>query len=102
MGTTTQLDIYGGETAHVEITKAAAPLTPCQREILRLIQNLGSVTSSQAGRIVHAHRDGGCQRCRDVDRRCRFAASDGHDAMKRLTARGIVRRHHRGLWVMAS
>lgn len=94
-----QLDIYGGETAHVEVGRAAAPFTLCQREILRMIQNFGSITSSQAGRIVHAHRAGGCRRCAAVDVRCKWAASDGCDAMKRLMARGIVRRHHRGVWV---
>lgn len=76
----------------------SAPFTPAQREILRLVQVYGTVTSTAAGRIIHAHRDGGCLRCRES--RCKFAASDGGDALKRLMARGVVRRCRPGVWVM--
>lgn len=96
----TQLDVFGGETAHVEVTKRAAPFTPCQQEILRLLRNFGSITSTQAGKIVHSHRDGGCYRCRVNDNgHCQWASSDGNDAMKRLMERGLVRRHRPGVWI---
>lgn len=99
-----QLDIYGGEAEIADVNALQAPFTPSQREILLIIRQLGSITSTQAGKIVHAHRGGqlehGCRRCKADSRgHCDFAASDGRDAMKRLRDRGIVRRPKAGLWI---
>lgn len=97
--TATQLDILGGETEHAAVMAKRHQYSTAQREILRFVQNYGAITSTQAGVIVHAHREGGCYRCRRGG--CPFLSSDGSDAMKRLRDRGLVKRHHRGLWVMA-
>lgn len=94
----TQLDIYGGETEHVEVSSQRSTFSAAQREILRFMGNYGAITSTQAGVIVHAHREGGCYRCRRGT--CPWVSSDGSDAMRRLRDRGFVKRHHRGLWVM--
>lgn len=97
---TVQLDIYGGETDHVAVLKKGAAFTPAQREILQLIARYGTVTSTAAGRIVHAHREPRCARCTDTERfgRCPWVSSDGGDALKRLMARGLVRRVRPGVW----
>lgn len=95
----TQLDFNGGETEHVEVTKKGAGFSLAQREILRFIGVYGAITSTQAGVIVHSHREGGCDRCRKGI--CPWLSSDGCDAMRRLRDRGFVKRHHRGLWVIA-
>lgn len=95
-----QLDIHGGEHEHVAVVAKRHQYSGAQREILRFIGNYGAITSTQAGVIVHAHREGGCHRCRKGT--CPWLSSDGCDAMRRLRKRGLVKRHHRGLWVMAS
>lgn len=97
--TATQLDVFGGETEHQDVNAKRHYFTPAQREILRFIQNYGAITSTQAGVIVHAHRENGCYSCRRGT--CRWVSSDGTDAMTRLRNRGLVKRHHRGLWRMA-
>lgn len=97
--TAVQLDLHGGETPHDAVIAKRHQYSGAQREILRFIQNYGAITSTQAGVVVHAHREGGCYRCRSGT--CRWLSSDGSDAMKRLRDRGLVKRHHRGLWVMA-
>lgn len=94
-----QLDVFGGETVHEEVVSQRHRYTDAQREILRFIQNYAAITSTQAGVIVHAHREGGCYSCRRGT--CPWVSSDGSDAMKRLRKRGLVKRHHRGVWVMA-
>jgi hypothetical protein len=97
--TDVQLDFDGGETANTDVVRVAAPFTSSQREILRIIRQLGAVTSTQAGRIVHGHRDPPCRRCVSTHDRCPYAASDGGDALKRLRDRGLVRRVRAGTWV---
>lgn len=68
-------------------------LTDAQREILRHIRRVGFITATEAGRIVHAHRTD-C-RCHQPGPDCRskWLASDGWDVLKRLAARGLVRRY---------
>lgn len=100
--TVDQLDIYGGHTpiADVNATDARSAYSSAQMEILRMVRLLGNLTSTQAGKIIHAHREGGCNKCRATDRgHCKWAASDGGDGMKRLAARGLVRRVREGTWV---
>jgi hypothetical protein len=96
-----QLTVDGGE----EQVSTAAPsrhasFSHAQREILRLLAERTHVTSTEAGRIVHLHREPACRHCREG--RCPWAASDGGDALKRLQARGLVRRVARGLWTARS
>lgn len=94
-----QLDFEGREhdLAEVRAETAPAPFTPSQREILRLIQTYGTITSTAAGRIVHAHREERCLRCAG-NQTCQYAASDGRDALMRLKDRGLVHRHRPGVW----
>lgn len=96
-----QLTLDGREVPHPgpDRPRMTAPLNATQREILRVISDRGYITSSHAGVLVHLARDGGQGRCRrmlsmkgDEPRCCQWAASDGGDAMKRLMARGFVRR----------
>lgn len=92
---TVQLDFDGNE---IEVMAAPAPFTPAQREILRLVRTYGTVTSTAAGKILHAHRDLRCLKCAG-NQICQYAASDGGDALKRLMERGLVRRVRTGVWV---
>lgn len=91
-----QLDIYGGEVDAPVASSKSPPLAPAQHEILRLIQTYGAITSTQAGTIVHAHRE---DRGKGKER---YRSSDGCDAMKRLKKRGLVRRARPGTWISAS
>ena len=90
-----QLTIDGREEI-VELGPSRhAPLSAAQYEILRMLSE-HDVTSSDAGRIVHAHRDPPCERCRRG--RCGFAAGDGSQALRGLEARGLARRISACLW----
>jgi len=88
--------------------RATAPLTASQREILLWIRDHGQIRSVEAGAIVHAHRTLPC--CSRYGRSrpdgigcCKWAASDGGDALKRLMGRGLVRRGDTpGVWEAAS
>jgi len=93
-----QLTLEGHEVEQESVATRRAGFTSAQREILRLVGER-DITSSEAGRIVHAHRSLPCARCRDGS--CGFAASDGSDALKRLQARGLVCRRARGVWSAA-
>lgn len=100
-----QLTLDGRE---VDLTKAPRPLNESQREILRVARSAGAIRPVNAGRIVHAHRAlryVGLHADRRSSARqlgcCRFAASDGWDALERLRKRGLVRNPSRGLWVIA-
>lgn len=89
-----QLTFDGRE---VPIDKSTAPVfSAAQTEILRAIRLYGIITSTAAGRILHAHREHGCRHCRAGE--CPYASSDGCDALKRLAERGLVRRVARGRW----
>lgn len=69
-------------------------LSPAQRDILRLAARKEGVTTSEAGRVVHAHRRGGqgCRAHRGLPPApcCLWMSSDGWDALKRLTKAGLV------------
>lgn len=92
--TETQLTFDGRE---VPIGGSRPPaFTAAQTEILRAIRLYGIITSTAAGRILHANRKYGCAGCK-ADR-CYYASSDGGDALKRLAERGTVRRVGRGRW----
>lgn len=70
-------------------------LSGVQRQILRSLANR-ELTSTEAGRIVLPHRDPPCGRCGQG--RCGFTSTDGSDVLKRLAARGLVRRIAAGRW----
>lgn len=98
-----QLTLDGRE---VDLTKAPRPLNESQREILRVARSAGAIRPVNAGRIVHAHRTGPPAELHAVrpstrSACCRFASSDGWDALQRLRKRGLVRNPSRGLWVVA-
>lgn len=77
-------------------------LSPAQRAILRAARITGGqITTSQAGKIMHAGREDGfahVQASYGQPRCCDYCSSDGSDALKRLRDRGLVRRVSRGLW----
>ena len=91
-----QLTIDGREepTSEAGIPRRA-PLSAAQLAILRALA-AGEITSTDAGRIVHAHREPPCERCRRGS--CGFASTDGSDALKRLAARALVRKVAAGIW----
>jgi hypothetical protein len=77
------------------------PLTQRQREVvklMRLAQDLGeTVRPLHVGRLMHAVRPfhvtpGDYGPC------CRYASSDGCDALRRLERRGLVAHVSRGAW----
>jgi hypothetical protein len=92
---TGQFTLDGGEETPAAVTDQRAPFTEAQMEILRLIAH-HDITSTDAGRILHAYRDNACKHCQAGT--CPYAASDGGDALKRLQKRGFVRRLAPGLW----
>lgn len=101
-----QLALDGSETPYP--MRRITPLTDRQREVIGLMRACGgSVRPVEVGRLMHAgtrHPSGlypiivdaattsGPLSC------CKFASSDGHDALRRLERRGIVERVRRGLW----
>jgi hypothetical protein len=89
-GAPCQLTLTGDEVPHPPPRPTA--LTPAQREILRALAG-GEITSSDAGAIVHAHRDPPAG-----EERHHYRSSDGRDALTRLARRGLVRRVARGRW----
>jgi hypothetical protein len=68
-----------------------SPLTPAQREILRWLNEHGTITAVKAGEIVHSYRT-------PPKVGSPYASSDGSDALKRLVARGLVDRTARGVY----
>ena len=93
-----QIDIFGGEH---DLSKRPvdpnAPMSRAQIEILRLAARPEGVRPVEAGEILHRARRLPCAEKRYHDRLqtqtgrcCRFASSDGWDALKRLKARGLV------------
>jgi hypothetical protein len=96
-----QLTLAGTEVPlNAAASHSRTPFTPAQREILRMLREHQAITSSEAGRIVHSHRTPPCRRCELGS--CAFTSTDGADALKRLRARGLVRRVARGLWRQAA
>lgn len=94
-----QLTIDGREVELAAVPSRRFPYTAAQRSILALIAQQGSITSTEAGKIVHAHRMPPCKRCNEG--KCGYVASDGGDTLKRLQARGLVRRIVAGVWEAA-
>src|SRR6516165_5864756 len=96
MTTGLQLTLDGRAELLVRTPGRLAPLTAAQRVILRALADRETIRSTEAGRIVHAHRDPPCDRCRRGC--CGFTSTDCSDALKRLAKRGLVRRIAAGLW----
>jgi hypothetical protein len=100
-----QLTIDGGEVEYRHAS-SRAPLGPAQREVMRLL-GFGSLTSTQAGSIVHGLRGSCGFGAKDTGREyrgagcCRYAVTDGSAVMRRLYDRGFVEKHS-GLWFAKS
>ena len=106
--TVTQLTLDGREVQHPAPTGVRPPLGAAQREVLRHLGLFGSITSTQAGVIVHEQRRarqgyGGCGTGAKWRSEytgagcCPYASTDGTEVMKRLKKRGYVEKHF-GLW----
>lgn len=99
---------------------ARRPFSPAQLAIMQHIDKHGSIRTVEAGVIIHRERDGKTRFARHVANNntisvlangtwrhrtrngigcCRFASTDGLEAMKRLAKRGIVQRAGRGVWI---
>lgn len=102
-----QLTIDGGAVPHERVLAGEVGLSQQQRAILRWIRAEGFVTTTQAGRLMHSMRvprgcpdrggegwnlSGRAEGC------CRFCASDGLGAMRRLLARELVDYFTPGIW----
>lgn len=112
-----QLTIDGDERPLSEVSVApAAELSRGQAEILHWMRyHGGCISPTRAGVILHRLREPptgargvGWEPCslrdsigfRFGEGCCRYAASSGNDAMKRLARRGLVERISRGTWVL--
>lgn len=86
-----QLTIYG---AHVPVGLPALQLyTDAEREVWRIARAAGAIRSTEAGRVVHAHRRNGCSGANPSARACcEYAAEDGRALCMRLVKRGLMRR----------
>lgn len=97
-----QLDIFGREVDIEEVpTARTVSLSDAQRAILRHVDEHDTITSSEAGRIIHAHRTTGrvCKgRPGVLGTCCRWMATDGTDACRRLADRKLITRKATGLW----
>lgn len=103
-GVAMQLTLDGRSVPHSQVVRHRRPLTDVQQDILRraVLNRKGWIRSVEAGNIVHAHRPrhgtspnyqaGKSLGC------CKYAASDGSEACKRLAARGLLSRIERGVW----
>ena len=124
--TAMQLTIEGEEVEYRRASRGTVPLGRAQKEVMRRL-GFGSLTSTQAGVIVHEERRfalaalrrvpianisewAGCGHgARDDEAKseyggsgcCRYAATDGAAVMKRLYDRGFVEKHA-GLWFAKS
>lgn len=56
-----------------------------QREVMRVLRELDTVTRDEAGAISHAHRGK-----HGVDDRCAYCALDGNSVLASLLKRGLV------------
>lgn len=59
---------------------------------------MGLVRPIEVGSIMHAGRPDPCDRPLVGRGCCRYASSDGFDALRRLERRGLVERVRRGQW----
>lgn len=104
-----QLNLDGGEDAG---PPRVAPLNGTQQLILGIIREQGGIRSVQAGVLVHESRGtrccmagAGADRFKGTPRAmacCAYASSDGLEALKRLEARGLIKRGKKiGMWKAA-
>lgn len=111
-----QLRLDGGEvpSAQARATSSRAiGLSTAQQGILEVIRRQGYIRPVEAGVIVHRLRNDSCSRKANEpsatgDRYkgggkgcCAFASTDGSAALKRLAARGLVKREQGGKAVAA-
>lgn len=89
-----QLTIEGRAVPHELVVELNAPLSGAQRDVLAIARREGRVATMDAGRLVHAQRHGhhACT-CPTS-----HVSSDGWSLLARLSRRGLVRHHKRGLW----
>jgi hypothetical protein len=96
----TQLGLDGSETPHP--VRAPHALTDRQRALLVYIRAHESVRPLEVGVFMHQGRPEPCVVLLDFRRMrvgcCRYASSDGVDALIRLARRGLVVRVRRGVW----
>lgn len=88
-----QLTLDGRE---VERVTRARPLTDRQCAVLRVMRAHDDVRPLLVGMLMHEGRERLCACFEGVP--CRYASSDGADALKRLARRGLVARASRGHW----
>lgn len=105
-----QLTIDGGEVpyAYAAAVRRQRPLTELQKDIIRLALLHGEVRSVEAGQLVHLHR-GRCSPIRPTRKGalgcCKYGATDGSMACRRLMRRGLLTRDESGkrpVWRPAS
>lgn len=105
-----QLRTDGTEVPYEDVLREQRRhLSRAQSEILLTVRIYGSIRASQAGVFVHAARQpphcAGGVPFADADPNrlgcCRYAASDGNAACKRLEKRGLLVKEGRGRWVGA-
>jgi hypothetical protein len=96
----TQLGLDGVETPYPPRTPRR--LSDRQRELVAYIGERELVTPTEVGVLMHQGRERRCVVLLDFRRGrvgcCRFASSDGCDALRRLAKRGLVERVSRGKW----
>jgi hypothetical protein len=99
-----QLTLDGREiplTDAVAAPRSTSSLSAVQRAVLVYVGEHASITSLQAGRIVHAARGGGCARAIAEGKQggcCKWASEDGRAMCMRLVKRGLLRRPGPGRW----
>ena len=83
-----QLTLGGTEVPVVNVQPArkTRPLSPAQRAIMAHIGEHGSITSSEAGRLVHVHGPSPVP----WELRRQYASSDGWTTLDRLRKSGLV------------
>lgn len=92
-----QLGLDGRETVPGARSR---PLTDRQREIVTHLRFFGPCRPLEIGSLMHAGRP--TNACLETAEPpcCRYASSDGYDALRRLETRGLVERVQRGWWVI--
>lgn len=62
-----------------------------QREVMRFLRRIGTITADEAGAVAHAHSGK-----HQIDERCAFCAIDGKPILVSLLRRGRVERGAEG------
>jgi hypothetical protein len=91
-----QLGLDGHEVPHP--VRAPARLTSRQQEVLVYMRHVECVRPVDVGVLMHAGRERPCRAVSLIGPCCRYASSDGADALRRLERRGLVYREARGRW----